>query len=74
MQWFTPMIGFPRVRDSALAAVATVLIEQVPGINWGNLTRAIRKGCGAEVVFEPINKAGAQALGLDELREASQVL
>lgn len=46
-------------------AIATVLFEQVPGTNWGNLTKAIRKGCNAGVVFEAINLAGAQALGLE---------
>ena len=72
---YTPTRPLPttpgRRKQAILAAgreaVAQVLIEQVPGTNWGNLTKAIRRGCGAEVVFEPINKAGAQALGLDVL-------
>lgn len=46
-------------------AIATALFEQVPGTSWSNLTKAIRKGCGAGVVFEAINLAGAQALGLE---------
>lgn len=46
-------------------AVAAVLFEQVPGTSWSNLTKAIRKGCNAGVVFEAINLAGAQALGLE---------
>lgn len=46
-------------------AVSSALFEQVPGTTWGNLTKAIRKGCDAGVVFEAINLAGAQALGLE---------
>ena len=46
-------------------AVAAVLFDQVPGTAWSNLTKAIRKGCNAGVVFEAINLAGAQALGLE---------
>jgi hypothetical protein len=46
-------------------AVAYALFEQVPGTSCSNLTKAIRNGCGAGVVFEAINLAGAQALGLE---------
>ena len=46
-------------------AVAAALFEQVPGTTWSNLTKAIRKGCSAGVVFEAINLAGAAALGLE---------
>ena len=46
-------------------AVAAVLFDQVPGTAWSNLTKAIRKGCNAGVVFEAINLAGAQALALE---------
>jgi hypothetical protein len=63
----TPGRRKQRILAAGRDAVACVLFEQVPGINWGNLTRAIRRGCGTEVLFEPINKAGAQALGLEVL-------
>ncbi len=64
-----PLPATPGRRKQAVLAagrdaVAVALFEQVPGTNWGNLTKAIRKGCNAGVVFEAINLAGAQALGL----------
>ena len=46
-------------------AIAAVLFEQVPGTNWGNLTKAIRRGCGQDFDFEACNAAGAEALGLE---------
>lgn len=60
----TPGRRKQRILAAGRDAIAAVLFEQVPGTNWGNLTKAIRKGCGPAVVFEPINKAGAEALGL----------
>jgi hypothetical protein len=72
---YTPTRPLPttpgRRKQAILAAgrdaVAQVLIRDVPYVTWNNLTKAIRRGCGAEVLFEPINKAGAQALGLEVL-------
>ena len=65
-----PLPATPGRRKQAVLAagrnaVAAALFEQVPGTTRGNLTKAIRKGCNAGVVFQAINLAGAQALGLE---------